>query len=140
MIGPPTGFTVTGSLCPCTARCRSVDARDPGSARFGRVVDARAAHQRYRALGGPATHQDGDMPWAAGHAETPISKTVCPELVEGPSLSFDAAEEEQSFDKLRANGRRKDNVISLSPRAESPIAARCRSSPSPGGGLQIGRA
>src|SRR3546814_3782333 len=99
-----------------------VDPRNLVAARFERVGDAIAAHQRHLALGRPAAHQDGDMPGAAGHNSTPIIKTVCPELVEGliflvdvkrkgrpPSTALQAIR--TGFDKPRATGERKSDII-----------------------------
>ena len=48
-----------------------VDARDAMAARFERVGDAIAAHQRHFALGRPAAHEDGDMPGTPAHFATP---------------------------------------------------------------------
>ncbi len=44
-----------------------VDPRDLMPTRFQCFGDPLAARQRHWALGGPASHEDGDMPGATGH-------------------------------------------------------------------------
>src|SRR3546814_13648434 len=52
-----------------------VDARDLVAARFERVGDAIAAHQRHFALGRPAPHPDGHIPWTTAPLAFPTPDT-----------------------------------------------------------------
>ena len=80
-----------------------VDAGNRVAARFERLGDALAAHQRHRAFTGPAAHQDGDAELGKRHSQILPGTGRWREATEGACLSAGAALEVRGDPSVRSS-------------------------------------